>query len=94
TDVMKIHKENLVRGNDYIKVHVEDHIGFGFNALNISPQSIKEIKTFVKDRITVVADVRFDRREELVNSLQLKGFKSSLNEPDINLLWKCYKVCG
>ncbi len=93
-EIMKIVKENLIRGNDYIKVHVEEHVGLGFNALNITPESIQEKQPFVKDGIAVVADVRLDRREELVNSLQLKGFKCSLHEPDINLLWKCYRVWG
>ncbi|MCU4930821.1 asparagine synthase-related protein [Bacillus thuringiensis] len=93
-EIMKIVKENLIRGKDYIEVYTEDHIGLGFNALNVTPESIKEKQPFVKEGIAIVADVRLDHREELVNSLQLKGFKSSVSEPDINLLWKCYRVWG
>jgi asparagine synthase (glutamine-hydrolysing) len=97
----KIQNVNLIRkmlevnkrfGKEKVRIRVDEHIAFGFNALNITKESIHEIQPYTNEGITLVADLRLDRRSDLVSTLNKLGVAATLDEPDITLLYKCYKV--
>ncbi|PFB60999.1 asparagine synthetase B [Bacillus sp. SH7-1] len=92
--VLRMINENLTRGNDYVQVYVEEQIGFGFNALNLTTESMRERQPFSKEGITIMADARLDRRERLVNEFNQSGMHSSIQETDVELLWKAYRKWG
>ncbi|WP_286925406.1 MULTISPECIES: asparagine synthetase B family protein [Lysinibacillus] len=93
-EILRMVKNNISRGNDYIDLLIDNHIGMGFNALNITPESKLEKQPLEKDGIFIVADIRLDRREDLVGMLNTKGLKASITDSDVLLLWKFYKVWG
>ncbi|WZX99283.1 asparagine synthase-related protein [Bacillus sp. FSL W7-1360] len=92
--VLKMLDINSSRGKDYVQIHVEPHIGLGFTALNLTPESKAEQQPFSHEGITVVADVRLDRRERLINKLNKLGVRASISESDVSFIWKSYKAWG
>lgn len=89
--------ENMVKinkylGNDYVGIKTEDHIAFGYSGLRVTKQSANEIQPFFCDGVTLVADLRLDRRADLVSSLRERGLKVSIDDSDESLFYQAYKL--
>ena len=84
------------RGPDAQQTWIEGNVGLGHTLFRTTFESEYEHQPFSLDRKTwIIADARVDARAELVSKLQAKGDRhASLDSPDVELLWRAYRVWG
>jgi asparagine synthase (glutamine-hydrolysing) len=80
-------------GPDGQTVWHKDNIGLGHTLLRTTSEQEHERQPLtLDDRVWIVADVRLDKRKELVVALQARGRVITENAPDVELLLHTYHV--
>ncbi len=83
------------RGPDAIDIWSAGHVGFGHALLRTTWESEKERQPHSLDgEVWIVADVRLDRRDELIDRLRAGDRTPSSDAPDVDLILYAYRTWG
>jgi asparagine synthase (glutamine-hydrolysing) len=83
------------RGPDALDIWSAGHVGFGHALLRTTWESEKERQPHSLDgEVWIAADVRLDRRDELIDRLRAGDRAPSNDAPDVDLLLHAYRTWG
>src|SRR5690606_15044972 len=70
------------RGPDRQNIHLDGNVAFGHTLFTISPEMLDEQQPFILGALMLVGDIRLDRRDDLIASLEKRGHPVHALMPD------------